>query len=103
MIDFIVEPIKDFYTRENFQKLLEVFGQNPFLSGSFRVFNSSPKRTDTSHKINHGLSFTPTDVFITYISNDATVVPVFSDITRELLSFNVSKACSFRCVAGRFR
>ena len=103
MIDFIVEPIKDFYTRENFQKLLEVFGRNPFLRGSFRVYKAEAYKADTSFKIIHGLSFTPTDVFVTYISNSETVSPNFEDITNKVLSFNVSGPCEFRCIAGSFR
>lgn len=101
-MDLNVDPIGDARTRENFQKIIEEFGKNPFLKGTFRVFESSPKKADTSHKIIHGLGFAPTDIIITFISNDATVRPVFSDVTRTVIAFDVSKECTFRCLAGSF-
>ena len=97
---FEIDAIEDEETRKNFQRLSSLVQSNPFLNSEFRHFEVTLNQADSAYRLYHGLGFVPKDIVLTNVSDGATVTVTYASVTRDYVQFNVSAACTFRCLIG---
>lgn len=101
MITLDTEKIDNENIRENFEKISEVINSNPIVGGELKVFNIEVFDTSSTILIRHGFKFTPTDVWVSWISQPSTVSIKYEFIDNEFLAFTSSQECKLRIIAGR--
>jgi hypothetical protein len=98
---FFDREISDEYVADNFRKLKEFFrAETPFLG--FSHYEVTLDSAVTDFEFTHNLSFQPQDAFVTFISNDATMVFKFDQFTKDLVVFSTSAACTVRFFLGSY-
>lgn len=95
------EKIEDANVRECMEKISEVLNASPFNTGELKVFDFEVTNTSSTIKVRHRFSFTPTDVWVSWVSNNATVAIKYDEIDDTFLAFTASAACKVRIIAGR--
>jgi hypothetical protein len=95
------EKIGDPYARENLEKISEILNSNPLIRGDFKSFEFTVTQTGSIIKVRHNLRYTPTDVFVSWVTNDSTIVLKYDQIDDEFLAFTSSQECRLRLIIGR--
>jgi hypothetical protein len=95
------EQIGDPLAREALEKISEVLNASPLLTGNLKVFEFDVTNTSTTIKIRHRFSFAPTDVWVSWVTNNATISIKYDEIDETFLAFTASAACKVRLIAGR--
>jgi hypothetical protein len=95
------ENIADMAVRECMEKISEVLNASPFNTGELKVFEYSVTNTSSTIKIRHRFNFTPTDVWVSWASNNATITIKYDEIDETFLAFTASAASKVRLIAGR--
>jgi len=95
------EQIEDPIVRECMEKVSEVLNASPFNTGNLKVFSFDVTNTASTIKIRHRFNFTPTDVWVSWVSKGATISIKYDEIDETFLAFTASAACKVRLLAGR--
>ncbi len=99
---FFDTEVVDKYIRDNFRRLRQfLLEESPFLG--FKFFEITVIAAVTDKDFAHGLGFVPTDAFVTFASDDATITLKYDDFTRENIRFSTSAACTFRVFVGSYQ
>lgn len=96
-----LNQITDIYTRRNFQNLREYFLANNQLVG-FKFFDVVYPAAQTGITLPHGLSYTPSDVFVTRQGGPGVVTWNYAKFDGTNLNFDVSDAIRLRFFAGSY-
>lgn len=97
---FNLNQIEDECVRDNLRQLLQFLREVPFLSGSFKAFEEVITRPSTTYKIKHLLGFQPTDVLLTWVSDNSAVSVNYKLTDKDYIVLNVSSKCTVRFLAG---
>jgi hypothetical protein len=101
MLDIDLDGISEEVVRENFRKLGDLSGTNPFLKGDWIIREYTFTQAETNKKIPHGLPFTPRDIVLTFCTiGSITIYYELTDATN--LNVSTAAACTFRLLIGRF-
>lgn len=95
------EKIQDPNVRECMEKISEVLNASPFNTGELKVFEFNVTNTSSTIKVRHRFSFTPTDVWVSWVSGGATIAIQYDEVDETFLAFTASAACKVRIIAGR--
>lgn len=100
MLELRLAEITDETARENFKRVQEFVGQNPYLSSSSVLLEVSFGKAETHLKIPHGLSFQPKDVILTSSTGTGKVTIEYDQFDRKNLVFSTTGACKIRVLVG---
>lgn len=103
MINLRIEEIQDAATRENFQKLEEIFKVFPLLKGEWRFITLTFTGAVTNYKYIHGLGFIPKDVIQTSKTGAGTLTWNYSSFNRTSIDITTTGACSVRAFIGSYK
>jgi hypothetical protein len=102
MINLFTVEIADRWVRTNFQRLIDFFREQPIIKANFVfrefTFTAGVTRQDIAHR----LGFTPKDVLVLSVSDDADVTFHPDAFTTTYIQTTVTKACTVRCLIGRY-
>lgn len=101
MLKFLLEDVKDEYSRENFRRIELEAAVNPFLLGQFVLKEYAFPAAVTNLKVPHGLSFLPKDVILTYKTGAGALTINYANIDGTNLDLTTSGACVVRLLVGR--
>ena len=99
-LNLLLDQIEDEISRENFQKLQEVFSDNPWLDGSWKHYDVTIDKPSANYKFKHNLNFVPTDAIITNVSAGATVTFNYENFDITNIELDISAACKIRFLLG---
>jgi hypothetical protein len=100
-LDIQLERIEDEVVRESFQKVIELVRANPFLAGSWRVYEQEFKSANPMAPIKHNLTFTPQDALLLSISDGVSFEFQHDRFDKNYLYADVGGPCRVRFIAGR--
>jgi len=95
------EKIDDPYVRECMEKISEAINGSKFVSGKFDIFEVNVTNTTTKIKSPHGLKYTPTDVFVSWVNPTSTIAIRYDLVDENNIVFTSSAACKVRFIVGR--
>ncbi len=101
MLELNSDNILDKQMKDNLEKLSLEFMKNPFLNGDFKHFEISILSANSEYRFRHSLNYTPSDILITYISNNSAVEILYDQIDNNFVVFNFPSACTIRFLAGK--
>jgi hypothetical protein len=101
-LNLLVDDVQDPPARDNFREVQNFADTNPFLQGAWIHKEYVFTQAETSRKIPHGLSYTPRDFIVTFVSAGATFTINYDSIDATNINITVSAACTVRLLMGRF-
>lgn len=96
-----VKNIQDIYVRSNFKNLQDHFGENNQLL-DFKFFELAFAGPVENFKLRHGLSITPKDVVVSYVTGEGFISFNSGLFDAQDLDISVTAACRIRFYVGTY-
>lgn len=101
--DLILKDISDKYVRENFFRLQKFIQGFPFFRGEWFFFEFEFEAAVTDQRLQHGLSFKPTDIVQTSLTGTGSLTWNYENFTDKLLYVTTTGPCKVRAFVGAYR
>lgn len=101
--DLILKDISDEYVRENFFRLQGFIQKFPLFRGEWYFFEYTFAGAVTDQRLQHGLSFKPTDIIQTSLIGPGSLTWNYDKFTDKLLYVTTTGSCTVRAFVGAYR
>ena len=99
-----VSGIEDPFIQQNFKTFGEIFNGSPFLKGQWRFIEFELTKSGTGIKLEHKLTFIPSDVIVTSVIN-GTIVFKYANFDSSFIVFDATVTTApmtVRAIIGRY-
>lgn len=100
---FLVSEIKDYYVKQNFDRLNNYLRDNNLITSSFKHFEVPFTAAVVNFKFEHNLGYQPKDVWQTSKTGAGVVTFNFDNFTTQFIDITVTGACVVRFFAGTYK